>query len=540
MADYSLPIIRILNGIKCMGYTPVAAFQDIIDNSITADASEIEVIIETSEKSIRPEINKVIFIDNGIGMNLEMIKNALLLGSPYSEYAGNSLSKFGFGLKSAGLSQANAITVISRNNKNDKWKKSTLDWDVIRKKNKYYIEEDEVLTANELELVDDLSETGTIIILDKIQKVNDTNSAVVIRSLKSECSLTYHRLLEKGLVSIKINGEVIEPYDPLFLKEALKCKISDYNGRNPAIFFDNEVELPVNPETKTTMKMQAVQLPNPPLFKIEGRQKKVNQNYKMLLKNIGFYIYRNDRIIAKAETLELVPREQDYISFRASIDLNSDSDEDVNLNVLKTKVIFPDYAYSALEEVMRPVIRSSKEIWNSMKAKTEYTVSNSEKKHERSNAMLDGVTPVLINEEKGEIENMEQILEDNAEELKSVYNNREYLIAALKESSNRIIIVDELENDMLWKPGIGGKNGSEVVVYISRSHPFYQYIYKDLEAGEDALVILDALFLNLSMAEASINATDRMLVKIFDKLRSSASLQLSRFIEVRLDEPEYD
>ncbi len=101
-------------------------------------------------------------------------------------------------------------------------------------------------------------------------------------------------------------------------------------------------------------------------------------------------------------------------------------------------------------------------------------------------------------------------------------------------------IVEQLENDMLWKPGIGGKNGSDVVVYISRSHPFYQYIYKELEAGEDALVILDALFLNLSMAEVSINATDRLLVKIFDKLRSSASLQLSRFIEVRLDDPEFD
>ena len=135
---------------------------------------------------------------------------------------------------------------------------------------------------------------------------------------------------------------------------------------------------------------------------------------------------------------------------------------------------------------------------------------------------------------------MEHILEQNAEELRQVYNNRENLITALRDSSNRIVIVEQLENDMLWKPGIGGKNGSDVVVYISRSHPFYQYIYKELEAGEDALVILDALFLNLSMAEVSINATDRLLVKIFDKLRSSASLQLSRFIEVRLDDPEFD
>lgn len=540
MAKYELPIVRILSGIRCMGYTPVAAFQDIIDNSIAAEATEVEVIVETIEKSIRPSINKVVFIDNGKGMNLEMIKNALLLGSPNSEYTENSLSKFGFGLKSAGLSQANIITVISRDNIQDDWKKCTLDWDVIREKGEYYIEEDEKLTMEESQLTDKMGETGTIIILNKIQKVNDTNSTVIIKNLKTECSLTYHRMIENNRVSLKVNGENIEPYDPLFLSEASKCNINEYNGRNPALFFNDELELPINPDTNTTMKVRAVQLPNPPLFKNEGRQKEINKKYKMLLKNIGFYIYRNDRLIARAETLDLLPREQDYISFRASIDLNSDSDEDVNLNVLKTKVLFPDYAYSSLEEVMRPVVRSSKEIWNTMKSKTEYVVPNSEKKHERSNVMLDEVTPILVNEEKGEIENMEYILEQNAEELKYVYNNRDNLIAALRESSNRIVIVEELENDMLWKPGIGGKSGSEVIVYISRSHPFYQYIYKDLEAGEDALVILDALFLNLSMAEASINATDKMLVKIFDKLRSSASLQLSRFIEVRLDDPEYD
>lgn len=540
MAKYELPIVRILSGIRYMGYTPVAAFQDIIDNSIAAEATEVEVIVETSEKSIRPSINKVIFIDNGKGMNLEMIKNALLLGSPNSQYTENSLSKFGFGLKSAGLSQANNITVISRDNMHDVWKKCTLDWDVIKEKDEYYIEEDEELTTEEKRLTDKMTGKGTIIILNKIQKVNDTNSTVIIKNLKAECSLTYHRMIENNRVSIKVNGENIEPYDPLFLSEASKYNIKNYNGRNPALFFDDEVELPVNPDTNTTMKVRAVQLPNPPLFKSEGRQKEINKKYKMLLKNIGFYIYRNDRLIARAETLDLLPREQDYISFRASIDLNADSDEDVNLNVLKTKVLFPDYAYSSLEEVMRPVIRSSKEIWNTMKSKTEYVVPNSEKKHERSNVMLDEAAPILVNEEKGEIENMEHILELNAEDLKRVYNNRDNLIAALGESSNRIVIVEELENDMLWKPGIGGKNGSEVIVYISRSHPFYQYIYKDLEAGEDTLVILDALFLNLSMAEASINATDRLLVKIFDKLRSSASLQLSRFIEVRLDDPEYD
>lgn len=43
MAEYELPTKEILSGIRCMGYTPVAAFQDMIDNSIEADATEVEV-----------------------------------------------------------------------------------------------------------------------------------------------------------------------------------------------------------------------------------------------------------------------------------------------------------------------------------------------------------------------------------------------------------------------------------------------------------------------------------------------------------------
>lgn len=60
MASYEVPIIRILSGFRCMGYTPVAAFLDIIDNTIAAKATEVEAIVETSEKSICPSINRVI------------------------------------------------------------------------------------------------------------------------------------------------------------------------------------------------------------------------------------------------------------------------------------------------------------------------------------------------------------------------------------------------------------------------------------------------------------------------------------------------
>lgn len=43
MASYEVPIIRILSGFRCMGYTPVAAFLDIIDNTIAAKLQKLKL-----------------------------------------------------------------------------------------------------------------------------------------------------------------------------------------------------------------------------------------------------------------------------------------------------------------------------------------------------------------------------------------------------------------------------------------------------------------------------------------------------------------
>ena len=75
---------------------------------------------------------------------------------------------------------------------------------------------------------------------------------------------------------------------------------------------------------------------------------------------------------------------------------------------------------------------------------------------------------------------------------------------------------------------------------MSRQHPFYEKVYKKLEDGCDAVVILDALFLNMAMAEMGINCGDSKYEKIFAKLRQSVSHQLENFIDLEMDDEDYD
>lgn len=63
------------------------------------------------------------------------------------------------------------------------------------------------------------------------------------------------------------------------------------------------------------------------------------------------------------------------------------------------------------------------------------------------------------------------------------------LLEQLKGKRSRIVVVDELPDIQLWKPGIDIHNDCEVIVYLSRAHPFYEHIYGKLDSGDDAIVI---------------------------------------------------
>jgi len=536
-----MPVVRIFEAIRRIGYTPTSAILDIVDNSVSAEAKIIKIIIETKSNPAKPAkdiITDIVITDDGKGMSGDAMLNALTLGSPNSSYDNRSLSKFGFGLKSAGLSQANKISLISKTAESGEWVKYVLDWDIVRSKNAYFIATNENIDDYEKNLIAGYTNKsiGTIVRLTNIMQINDSASATVIKNLKDECGLTYHRFIEREQLSMYVNDELVGAFDPLFLQEANKS-ISEYDGSQPCRYFVEPQILPLNPSSNTTMTVNAVQLPYPPMFSAEGRQKEIQSKYRMFLRNIGFYIYRNDRLICKGEKLNLVASDQDNMSFRASIDLDETSDFDVNLDVSKSKIIFPNYAFDSLSERINPVIRKSKDIWNTMKTKKDDPlVSESERTHERSNKLLNNTQPIIVDPVKGEIKPTGHSVKKEQVSIKEQYKENPDFLNKLKGKKKRIVPVDELKNSQLWKPDLD--DNGDVVVYISRSHPFYEHIYKKLETGDDALVILDALFLNLSMSEMSIVATDTSLEKMFGLLRTTTSVQLSRFIEVSLDGDE--
>ena len=95
---------------RAIGYTTPAAVADLIDNSISAEATEISIEFFSGEDGY------VSILDNGKGMNYTELQNAMKYGSgdPNVERSSTDLGRFGLGLKTASLSQCRKLFVIKR------------------------------------------------------------------------------------------------------------------------------------------------------------------------------------------------------------------------------------------------------------------------------------------------------------------------------------------------------------------------------------------------------------------------------------------
>ena len=100
---------RLVESLRDTGYSHQAAFADIVDNCIAANASN--VVIDITQDFMGNDLS-VAFYDNGEGMSVDELKNAMRYGSD-KRPSPKSLGKFGMGLKTASTAFCRRLSVIS-------------------------------------------------------------------------------------------------------------------------------------------------------------------------------------------------------------------------------------------------------------------------------------------------------------------------------------------------------------------------------------------------------------------------------------------
>ena len=171
---------RIVNGLRDTGYNFNTAVADIVDNSIAANATKINI-----EVNMDPNMQvKVYFADNGCGMDLDGLKNAMKYGSK-ERIEKNSLGKFGLGLKTASTAFCKQFSLISRNSPDSELRKVQWDLDYIANNGSWLLQFP-VIDSDEEDMLNMVAEgsSGTLLVwekIDRLMKNYNLNSATLLQ-----------------------------------------------------------------------------------------------------------------------------------------------------------------------------------------------------------------------------------------------------------------------------------------------------------------------------------------------------------------------
>ena len=216
---------------RSSGYkSSIYAIAELLDNSIDAEASEIEFLLNETSMIKGPRVSNVlsdiIIADNGKGMNYSQINDCLTLSKGSGE-SSSRIGKFGVGLLQSSIFVGKRVEVYSRQKSENVWRKVFLDID--ESVNKTSVEYE---NATESELPSFLSnnlskDVCTVIHWSKLDRLDVIQSKTLISRAKKLFGRIYRYKLQEGLkISLKsfsefkgkpiINTNII-PYDPLFL-----------------------------------------------------------------------------------------------------------------------------------------------------------------------------------------------------------------------------------------------------------------------------------------------------------------------------------
>lgn len=225
------------DALRNTGYKNIeSAVSEIIDNSVEANAKNVFVILrEGIAASGRKVVNEIGFLDNGEGMNDDILGSCLGIGAS-TRHARKGMGRFGVGLPQASLyacpeievyswqdGYKNAKKVYLNINKIKDGEQTEIDDPVLTTIPEPYLSYINYKTANEKY---DFSKTGTLVIWKSCDRISPKTRGPLTDRLGFSLGQKFRYFIHDGVCKIKViceeNPEAaidIAPNDPLFLME---------------------------------------------------------------------------------------------------------------------------------------------------------------------------------------------------------------------------------------------------------------------------------------------------------------------------------
>lgn len=344
--DLLVPEADLMESMRAVGYSLKTAIADLCDNSITAEARNIWIAWANSPSPF------VYLLDDGNGMNKQDLRDAMrLAGKPPSASRSKSdLGRFGLGLKTASLSQARKLTVITKREEDVFAASWDLDY-VLESKSwsLQWLDEEEYKNLPGFESLLGIT-SGTLVLWQELDLLlgDSTNPAEHLMNemvaATEHLSLVFHRFIDGGPsehVSIHANNLKLKAIDPFL--SGPRGSIS--KGENSVRVGTNQV------------LVKAYILPS--LSKMTPAQQK-NALFAGGLKDAqGFYIYRNKRLLTYGTWFKLAPRSEMAKLARVQVDTTNELDAEWRLGIMKSSVSPPESLRKALVKLVPTIVQDS-------------------------------------------------------------------------------------------------------------------------------------------------------------------------------------
>lgn len=332
---------RLATMLGAAGHNLVSAVADIIDNAISANATEIHITFQP------PDAGRgrwMAIRDNGDGMTPDQLEEAMRIGGE-ADYDHRSLGKYGFGLKGASWSQARDFTVVTRQ------KGGTLHhlgWDMANMAD--WQVDDGPLDAWEAEVADP-GEKGTTVLWKGMKAPITVPSmkgvppyVAEIRDLNQHLGLVFHRFLD---------GEARG-------RPPLRICINDIpvEGSGPAshpLTLRHDAKRIVVPLAVGTAEVRVEPMVLPSEEEMRAHH---GEDWKAAVEKIGYgrrtdtqglFIYRNDRLITWGGWHSLWATNDEKTKLaRVSVDFGPALDDAFNVNISKQSVQLPSHVLNEI------------------------------------------------------------------------------------------------------------------------------------------------------------------------------------------------
>jgi len=207
-----VPVHLVVQAMRDNGYKNAAyALAELIDNSIQAEATEVEVLCAEKEiqlQRLSSRIHQIAVLDNGIGMDSTVLRMALQFGNGthLAEEKHTGMGRFGMGLPCSSISQCQRVEVWTWQSGVENAIYTYLDLNEIKNKQLAEVPEPQKRNIPNIweKVTTGFGRTGTLVVWSDIDRCMWKTGKTIIENSEFVIGRMYRKFLDSQKVVIRM------------------------------------------------------------------------------------------------------------------------------------------------------------------------------------------------------------------------------------------------------------------------------------------------------------------------------------------------